>query len=324
VTDDDEDPPASYPEGDAAPDVAPPEALVGPPITPAERDRRSTLLEDAVLRDALLRTLSRCGKAHRDEILNEGIADALAADGFPDDVGMAVHDFVANKINNARSRYFYQRTRDGKHEELGALEHQARSGGATAKERLNDVLEAAERLAAESKSAAQGLAVLKAKNLEGLTVAEAARRENLSTDAAHKAMQRLKKALRAVMVVFAAVIVGSLAMRYRHAFQNPNLTGLGPDPTPAPPVPPPAPDPAKLAAPLVEEGLAACERKEWRFCLGKLEQAGALDSEVYRDGRVEDAIRRANEAIAKEDSKSNGKGDKAPADPAPRNPQEAP
>jgi len=324
VSDDDDDPPRSGPNADAPPDSAPPEPVAGPPLNKEERARRNAIIANAPLREALLKTLDRSGAKHRDDILNEGLMDALAAEGFPEDEGSAVFDFVANKINNARGRYFYRLNRDGKHQPLESRRNDAPMGGATAKDRLDDVLEVADRLAAGSAAAAKGLALLKAKNLEGLTYAEAAEREKLTKDAAYKTIDRFKKALRAALVVLVAVIGWSVAMHYRAALRKPNLTGLGPDHSPPAPVAPPAPDPADVAAPLVAEGLAACDRKEWRLCLEKLQQAGEIDTEIYRDGRVQDAFRIANEAIAAEDSKSNGKGDKAPAPPAPKTPQKAP
>jgi DNA-directed RNA polymerase specialized sigma24 family protein len=296
---------------DAPPDSAPPEPAAGPPLSPDEARRRRTILSRPELLEALRETLNRCPEAHRDDILNQGVSDALAADGFPNDEGGLVFDFVANKVNNARGRFYYQRRRHADSAGPNETGDDVPAPADSAPGRLADAMNVAEKLAEGDPGAARALGILKARHIEGLSQEEAAKRANMSVAASYKATKRFTRALQIALAAVAVAVAWVFAPAFLRDLAHPNARDMTADHNPPAPPPSAEPTPEERAAPVVGAALAACDQKDWAGCLRKLDAASDIDPHIEADPRVVAARELATREFVKATSS------KAPPSPPP-------
>jgi hypothetical protein len=310
------DPPPNPPDPDAPPDSAPPEPIAGPPLGPEESRRRSTIMARAELLAALRETLKGCAKRHRNDILNEGIVDALAAEGFPLDEGSLVFDFVAAKITNARKRFYYYQAKAAEHDEVDDRVPDVPTAAKSAPDKLDAALDVAEQLAADDSGAARALDILKMRHVDGLSQEEAAAKANMSVAASYKATKRFTRILQGAVAGIAVAVAWLFGPGLARDFLHPNAHDMTADHPLPPPPPSAAPDPKELSAPIVQAALAACDAQDWRTCLSKLNEAGGIDPTIYDDPRVQAARQAVRTGLSKEsDEKAPRKGPapKAPA-----------
>lgn len=317
MSDADDHAPPSARDADAPPDSAPPEPVAGPPLSREESRRRSALVADRKLRKALLKTLKKCGKEHRRDIMNEGIADALAAPGFPEDVGTDVFDFVANKVNNARARFYCHRKKHGQGAEpMDDISEEAHET-MPVPTKLDVAMEVAERMAAQDSGAQRALDILRMRHIEGLTQEEAAARANMSVAASYKATKRFTRALQLAVAGITIVLAFVFGPGLVRDFLHPNAHDITADhPTPKPP-PSAVPTPQERAAPVVEEALAACNAKQWDVCRAKIGEALQIDPNVMDDPRVKAATDSLPPPKSDSDDKKTRPGAPAPQKRAP-------
>jgi hypothetical protein len=274
----------------------PPPDPAWPPPSPEETARRNAIIAAPETRALLLKSLEKCAKKHREEIVQQGCTDALADPEFPVDEALVL-PFLLRKTDNARQRHYHALRRakvTGREVRIRGL---GSPGGEPLSPELERVSEAAENVALHDATSAQTLAMMKDHYLADMEVRDIARKYGTTEDAYYKATKRLRARVLALMGI-AVILLALLVFRPRPPQATDGTIAHDvPGPVPTSPVDlPPAPTDA-LVAKLVADGEAACDRQEWRLCIAKLEEASTRDPSVTRDPRFQAARRAASQAI---------------------------
>jgi DNA-directed RNA polymerase specialized sigma24 family protein len=265
-------------------------------------DRRSVLADPALLAALGAHIRTRVPASDADDVLQSVIADALAADGAPDEEG-ALRRWVFG-VARHKVADFYRRGRRERPSDAAEDGPAPSSGRAAA----GDLLQWAEKELPPG-SDAQRTFEWMLREGEGEKLEAIAASEKLPAPRVRKRVSRMREHFRARWAAYvaglAAAGLAAFIVFYMLRRKPVPQAHIGPEAPSS--VAPPAPSPLELARKERARALEACDRAAaapaadpatWRACLDGLDRAAAADPAGDADPRVVRARAAAQKALA--------------------------